>query len=416
MRANKLNSSRNAPTSSPCEAEKQAAMSSNDLERKKRSDNRDQQTVSKPPGILSHFSPMSTRSKSAPGMSDVDRDDRDHDTDTRVAESDFSEKDDSAISQVNQEQLFDSNQTKAVTASEILEAVRANGSVIQKVNTSVEKLHAAVFTLQIENDKMKKEIQKQKTKQDELYDELQTVRKRAELAEARANELEQYGRNYNVRIFHVQEPENETIDQCEDTVLKLLHDKLGLRHIQKKDFDAVHRIGQKKNEKNENINRSIIVRFMSRKTRNEVLANRRKLKQSHGRSITIVEDLTKQNYQLFCFARDASVTQKAWTTRGTTIIKAVNGKIKHIKQRCDLTDPSLQGDARHTAGQNGSQRERPPSKFAATHQNQSNGDPEHKRKDSDTRAGLFELDSEINSDHEIDSDREEETPAETLWN
>ena len=61
-------------------------------------------------------------------------------------------------------------------ANEILEAVRGNGFIIQKVNTNVEKLHAAVVTLQVENEKMKKEIQKQKSNQEELYAEFWTVR------------------------------------------------------------------------------------------------------------------------------------------------------------------------------------------------------------------------------------------------
>ena len=45
--------------------------------------------------------------------------------------------------------LFDS----VTAANEILAAVRANGTAIEKVNTSVEKLHAAVFELQVENEK-----------------------------------------------------------------------------------------------------------------------------------------------------------------------------------------------------------------------------------------------------------------------
>ena len=146
----------------------------------------------------------------------------------------------------------------------------------------------------------------------------------------------------------------------------------------------------------------------------------------------IVEDLTKQNYQMLCFARDASVTEKAWTKRGKTIIKAKNGKIKQINQRSDLDDPSLRGEPHRTSGQGqNTRRSQPPSGPDATrHRNLTTSELDGELapgRESSTRHELSASDSEtdnkhededmseINSKHEYDSDEEEGTPAEKIW-
>ena len=87
---------------------------------------------------------------------------------------------------------------------------------------------------------------------------------------------------------------------------------MNLRHIRKRDLDAVHRLGGKK----AGITRGIIVRFVSRKTRDEVIANMRKLKKKDGKSVVIVEDLTKRNDHLYNVARDDPVVKLCWTVRG----------------------------------------------------------------------------------------------------
>ena len=406
------NSSRTS-VSSLTTAEK--TQSNNDSEAADKTDN--QQTVSnnRASSILGDFSPVASRSKSE----SVTQNRLGRNTDTPPDESschrDNSENSVTVQeSQCSQQQLFDSEQTSTITAKEILAAVYANGAAIQTVNISVEKLHASVFEFQLENEKMKKEIEQRKKKEEELYTELQAVKRQAELANERSNQVEQYDRNYNVRIFHVHEPQDETAEQCEETVLKLFHSKLGLRHIQKSDIDAVHRLGQRK----ENSTRSIIVRFISRKTRNEVLANRRKLKQSYGKSTVIVEDLTKQNYQLYCFARDSSVAQKVWTNKGKTIIKAVNGKIKHIRQKSDLTDPSLRQNTHHTSRSTKLSDKERPSESAATgvrHQNAKESSRKSQlRRDSDTSLRSSIPDSETDSQHESEAEIEENA-AETIW-
>ena len=61
-----------------------------------------------------------------------------------------------------------------------------------------------------------------------------------------------------------------------------------------------------------------------------MIANRRKLKKKDGKSVVIVEDLTKRNYHLYNDARDDPVVKLCWTVRGKIFVKAHNGKIIEI--------------------------------------------------------------------------------------
>ena len=297
--------------------------------------------------------------------------------------------------------------------------VHANGKNIERLSGEVEKLCATVLLLQLENDKMRKELDKRKQNEETLRAELESVKRRAELADERSNFVEQYGRNYNIRIFNVAEPDNETPEQCEETVLKLFHVKLGLSHIKKCDIDAVHRLGQKRSGANSP--RGVIVRFISRKTRQEVLSNRRKLKQStigQGKSIVITEDLTKQNYQLYCMARDSSVTERAWSIQGKILIKAKNGKIKRITRRSDLDDPTLRCDSSYTprrvATDNSTVLKEGKTRLENKRQSQLSLREESETENETKRHSESEFESEADTGEETEGETDA-NPAKTLW-
>ena len=370
-----------------------------------------QRTVSQA-SIPSHFSPVATRLRTC-SSAENRLEDHDSPNPTIRTDSTCSPKDRDDSRPKSGQLSTDKEEPANISARDILIAVQANRTNIEKINTSVEKLCGAVLSLQIENEKMKKEIDQLKKNEEQLRSELHVAKRRAEMADEKTNDLEQYDRNYNIRIFHVDEPENETPTQCEETVIKLFHNKLGLRHIQKSDIDAVHRLGPKKAANNSR--RAIIVRFVSRKTRHEVLSNRRKLKQngSQGKSIVIVEDLTKRNYQLYCSARDSSITQRAWSHQGKIYVKATSGKISHIQRKSDLNDPGLR-DA-HAHAREPQRRATAPREEEARSQSQSpNPGLQQPRRNSGTRESA--MDSDGVSDNEDENDKDiDNSPADTIW-
>jgi len=118
--------------------------------------------------------------------------------------------------------------------------------------------------------------------------------------------------------------------------LKLFNQRLGLRDIKASDLDAVHRLGKKQEGP-----RAIIVRFLSRKIRSEVITKRRLLKKKPGqtaRPVTIVEDLTKTNYLLYRRARMTEGVKECWTTMGKILIKTHSGLTKRIRRLSDLAE------------------------------------------------------------------------------
>ena len=126
-----------------------------------------------------------------------------------------------------------------------------------------------------------------------------------EQLEVANNNLEQYTRRNNLRISGIPETQNEDTDVL---VTSLAKEKLGV-NISPGDIDRSHRIGKRLPEGT----RSIIVKFISYKSRNEVIRNRRKLK---GSKTVIREDLTKINQLLLKSANDNPVIKSAWSLDG----------------------------------------------------------------------------------------------------
>ena len=110
--------------------------------------------------------------------------------------------------------------------------------------------------------------------------------------------------------------------------------------------DAVHRIGEKKTDSA----RPIIVRFVSRKTRAEVLRHRRKLKGSNPK-VVIVDDLTKSNYSLFHCVSDHPGVLKAWSKDGKIFAQSLDRKIFRIDNLTDLSRKISIDDAASSSSQ-----------------------------------------------------------------
>nr|KAG5694530.1 hypothetical protein BaRGS_030405 [Batillaria attramentaria] len=181
------------------------------------------------------------------------------------------------------------------------------------MTTEMEKVQGSIFELRQENAALKREIERYKAEADEAKQTADEAKLRATLADQKADEVAQYTRRNNVRIFGVPESENESVEECEAKILEIFNKKLGVS-LAPKDLEATHRLGKKKPPKlrdgdndsdsdEENRPRAIIVRFVSRKSVQAVLSNRRKLKNSR---IVITEDLTVPRYQLLMKCHTAS--------------------------------------------------------------------------------------------------------------
>jgi archaellum component FlaC len=140
------------------------------------------------------------------------------------------------------------------------------------------------------------------------------------------NDVEQYSRRNNIRI-HGMHPNADGTST--DAVLTVIRDKL---HIQCEadDIESSHPLPKKSSQPTA----AIIVRFRSRKKREEVLRCRRNLK---GTSISISEDLTNLNMQLLNRLKSNDKIRSCWSWNGRIFATdATTGNKFLFKPFCDI--------------------------------------------------------------------------------
>ena len=120
--------------------------------------------------------------------------------------------------------------------------------------------------------------------------------------------LQQYTRRENLRVFGVPCDPSESADTTEKKTIDILNATGAV--ISKNDISVCHRLGRTVNG-----SRPIIVRFVSRRKRTEVLQRKKALKTSH-RNVYINDDLTPLRSKLLKYVKDLPSTDKVWTIDG----------------------------------------------------------------------------------------------------
>jgi hypothetical protein len=224
---------------------------------------------------------------------------------------------------------------KPVTLDDVMRQVRENGRFL-------EEIRGVIHDLQVENTELKKVVKELKDREADLMSQVTEAKQAAKVALSLANEADQYNRRSNLRIYGIPEKPGEQQKDVEDLVLKVCADlKLTVTN---KDIEACHRLGRPNGRPNPDgsgshgtggtvPHRGIIVRFMNRKHRDEMIKNRRALKNT---KVVVTEDLTNANYKLFQAVRNSALCDKTWTTNGKVLMKCKNGKIVQVHTTGDL--------------------------------------------------------------------------------
>ena len=128
--------------------------------------------------------------------------------------------------------------------------------------------------------------------------------------QSRADELEQYSRRNNVRVFGVKEAPGEDTD---DQVIKVVSQQLGY-NLSKAEIDRSHRSGKPRPAGSKP--RPILVKLCSYRSKFALLKDRRKMKDS---GFSIQEDLTKTNHEILMKLVKHPKVAAAWSTDGRVI-------------------------------------------------------------------------------------------------
>lgn len=150
----------------------------------------------------------------------------------------------------------------------------------------------------------------------------------------RTDELEQYQRRNNLRIFGVKETAREDTDEI---VAKMCQEKLGV-NLPPEAICRSHRIGMppKLGPNGETRHRPIIVRFTSYRYRREVHSAKKKLK---GSGTTIREDLTMRRLDVLRSAAALHGIRNTWTQDGRILWVDESGQ-KGMATRLGDVSPS----------------------------------------------------------------------------
>lgn len=153
--------------------------------------------------------------------------------------------------------------------------------------------------------------------------DIQKIKERSELLEEQCDKLQQYTRRNNLRLFGVPEDDNENL---EEIALNIFNQRMGMSHSSS-NIDRIHRLIRRENRNKKP--RPIIIKFISYKSRNEVVLKRSLLK---GSSISIQENLTHARYQILHKAFDKFKAYNVWKRDGNIFIKWNGNRLKNSKQ------------------------------------------------------------------------------------
>lgn len=149
----------------------------------------------------------------------------------------------------------------------------------------------------------------------DLRDQLASLKTEMQKVESvavnRTDDLEQYTRRHNLRVFGVPEVEGEDTDI---EVGKIFKDKLKL-DIPLERLDRTHRVGRRPGPAADGSPRwrPIIVRFTSYRDRRSVFSAKKLLK---GTGVVVREDLTSQRVEVLKTAVSRYGVRNTWTMDG----------------------------------------------------------------------------------------------------
>ena len=240
-----------------------------------------------------------------------------------------------------------------------IKAIRGDmDRIVKSLTKRIDVLENRVYDLEKEKDGLTNSISSLTNEKEELKGKLQSQRQKLSNCERDLNDLEQYGRGWNLRFFGIPEAEmgnKETTSDCIDKIVNLAKDKLKIT-LDSDCFEIAHRTGMRQSDGRDGDGvgaragsanfdavggrrppraRPVIARFHSRSVRDRILANRKKLK---GSGLAIGEDLTAKNFRCLKQVQEHSATLSSWSHRGKILTKLKNGVVIQIHPSTDIEE------------------------------------------------------------------------------
>lgn len=188
---------------------------------------------------------------------------------------------------------------------------------------AIEPLQTSINTLNTSLGTIKKEVASLTIKLEQKDEEIKELRT---MVQEGLDEREQYSRRNNLRIFGVQETENEDTNELVIRVAKRVNVTLSVL-----DIDRSHRVGKVTAGGKP---RAIIVKFVSYASRSAIFQAKKLLRNS---GVTIREDLTKCRLQLLKNAGIAYSIKNVWSVDGVIFVKTSDARPFRLRTESDLS-------------------------------------------------------------------------------
>ncbi|KAG5861349.1 hypothetical protein JTB14_024661 [Gonioctena quinquepunctata] len=156
---------------------------------------------------------------------------------------------------------------------------------------------------------------------DRIEKKIEDTGKKIMKLEDEIDEMEQYNRRKDIRIYGIAENSRLTDNEQVEEVLENMN-------IQQKPLMECYRIGKPKNGTNDKP-RPIFVKFHNLMDKTEVIRNRKEMK---GAKIFIKEDLTSARFWILMKATEKFGYQNVWSMNGN-IFTSENGNKKESRNR-----------------------------------------------------------------------------------
>lgn len=214
---------------------------------------------------------------------------------------------------VTNEQLKESFKNMA-TKGDLTDAIdSAKEELILIMSERIEKLESRVLDLEMKNDRMCNRMVQLERRMDGADESIGEVGFLAEKANYDINELEQYTRKSSIRIFGLEDEEDEEMKDTCEKVVGFLSEKVKME-IENEDIDIAHRLGKYRTTQS----RPVIVKFMCRRKKLESIEKRTNLK---GSKYVIRDDLTKENQYLVSMCQYDSRIQETKVQNGKILVR-----------------------------------------------------------------------------------------------
>lgn len=216
----------------------------------------------------------------------------------------------------------------------------------QKVLVRLDTSSAEIFDMAKKIDKAERQIDELRTENRELKSAVANLTnelsKKVEQMDVHADDVEQTMRSSNLMVYGL-----SGADANITGTIDVLNVKLGMT-LRAADIDSMYRVNQRSMTGDSSSSVSgasavsrkpapLVVKFNNKKTRDDVLWNRKKLK---GSSISIAEQLTARRMNLLQKANELVKTGRfssSWSSGGRIFVKTLTGVKKSINNAADLT-------------------------------------------------------------------------------